>query len=131
VPPPSFPLSSLHTNAACRSSVPAIVLTRAQRGFSCLRSCNKFVTWALTPIGSSLGAIAMVNPEHLRSLAERMLAMAMKASDPRLAEWFSVKAGEYLDKAQTLEAAAPPVECPQHVTRQAEHPQSEDPEKNE
>jgi hypothetical protein len=96
-----------------------------------LLSCNKFVTSALTLIGSNLGATAMVSPGHLRSLAERMLTMAMKATDPRLAEWFSVKAGEYLDKAQTLEAAAPPVECPQHVTRQAEHPQSEDPEKDE
>ena len=64
----------------------------------------------------------MVSPEHLRLLAERMLTMAAKATDPRLAEWFSIKAGEYHDQAQTLEAAAPAV-------AQRLQPQPDNPEK--
>jgi len=63
----------------------------------------------------------MVNPEHLRLLAERMLTMATKATDPRLAEWFSIKAGEYHDRAQTLEAAAP------GIAEQAHQPQPDYP----
>jgi hypothetical protein len=95
-------------------------------------SCNKFVTSALTLIGSNLGATAMVSPGHLRSLAERMLTMAMKATDPRLAEWFSVKAGEYLDKAQTLEAAGPPIAAsPQNIAQRPPQPRAGDPQKKE
>jgi hypothetical protein len=74
----------------------------------------------------------MVNPEHLRILAERMLAMSRKAIDPRLAEWFSIKAGEYHDQALTLEAAAAPVvACPRSIAQQAQQPQPDGHQKKE
>ena len=77
----------------------------------------------------------MTEPEHLRQLAERMLALAMKTDDPKLAELLATMAGQYLDEARTLEATKPPiVETPQRVPQQAEQPQpdkSDDPEKKE
>ena len=73
----------------------------------------------------------MAKSEHLRQLAERMLALAMDAGDAQLTEWLSKRAGEYLDEAQALEAAVPPiVETPERAAQQAQRPAApENPEK--
>jgi hypothetical protein len=73
--------------------------------------------------------------EHLRQLAERMLALAMKIDDPKLAEALATRAGQYLDEARALESTKPPiVETLQRVPQQAEQLQpdkSDDPEQKE
>ena len=61
----------------------------------------------------------MANTEHLRRMAERMLAAAMTSSDEELAHALSVRASEYLDQAAALEAS----EGSQDVTRRADEPQ--------
>jgi hypothetical protein len=72
----------------------------------------------------------MADPEQLRLLAERTLAMAVKATDPKFTEWLSIKASEFLEQAQALEATARGslVEAPPHVVQQAQQPQPVDPE---
>ena len=66
----------------------------------------------------------MAIPNQLRLMAERTLALAKKADDQRLIEWLSIRAAEYLEEAQALETASPPVREPgQHVVQQAEQPQ--------
>jgi hypothetical protein len=57
----------------------------------------------------------MANPEHLRMMAERILALAIKSSNEEVARGLPVKACEYLDQAAALEGARPAVsEAPQH-----------------
>jgi hypothetical protein len=76
------------------------------------------------------GACAVPKPEYFRQLAERMLAVAMKTDDLKLAELLTTRAGEYLDEAMALEATNPPiVETPQDVAEQAEQQLRDDPEK--
>jgi hypothetical protein len=71
----------------------------------------------------------MANPEQLRLLAERMLTLAMDTSDQEFKHLLTARAAEYLERAQALEAATPPiVETPQ---QQAEEPQPNDLEKKE
>ena len=66
----------------------------------------------------------MAMPNQLRLMAERTLALAKKADDQRLIEWLSIRAAEYLEEAQALETASPPIREPgQHVVEQAEQPQ--------
>jgi hypothetical protein len=60
----------------------------------------------------------MPNPNYLRSLAERMLAMAITMPDSQLTGWLSIRASDHLDQAQALEAATSPA-------------QPDDPEKKE
>jgi hypothetical protein len=68
----------------------------------------------------------MAVPNQLRLMAERTLALAKKVHDHKLIEWLSVRAAEYLDEAQALEAATPPVREPgRNVDRQAEQRQPE------
>lgn len=62
----------------------------------------------------------MADPRHLRAMAERILALAINAGDPKLTDWLSIRAGEYLDQAQALET--------QQVARQAEQPQPNEPD---
>jgi hypothetical protein len=70
----------------------------------------------------------MAEPENLRQLAERILALAMTTEDKELAQLLTTRAGEYLDQAGALEAAVRPIgEAPQHVAQQAEQPQPDDP----
>jgi hypothetical protein len=61
-------------------------------------------------IGSNLEGRAMPNPEYLRLLADRTLAIAMKTSDSELARRLTVKAADYLDldEARALEESPPP-----------------------
>jgi hypothetical protein len=63
----------------------------------------------------------MAEPENLRQLAERMLALAMKTEDEELAQLLATRASQYLDRARALE----------HVAQQAERPQPDDPAKTE
>jgi hypothetical protein len=68
----------------------------------------------------------MAMSNQLRLMAERTLALAKKVDDQRLIEWLSIRAAEYLDEAQALEMATPPVREPgQHVVQQAEQSQPE------
>jgi hypothetical protein len=53
-------------------------------------------------------------------MAERMLALAINAGDPRLTDWLSIRAGEYLDQARALET--------QEVAQQAEQLQPNEPD---
>jgi hypothetical protein len=69
----------------------------------------------------------MAEPENLRQLAERMLALAMKTEDEELAQLLATRAGEYLDQARALEVATPSIgEAPQHVAQQAEQRSRQD-----
>jgi hypothetical protein len=66
----------------------------------------------------------MAIPNQLRLMAERTLALAKKADAQRLIEWLSIRAAEYLEEAQALETASPPVREPgQQVVQQTEQPQ--------
>jgi hypothetical protein len=66
----------------------------------------------------------MAIPNQLRLMAERTLSLAKKVVDQRLIEWLSIRAAEYLEEAQALEAATPPLREPgQHVVQRAERPQ--------
>jgi hypothetical protein len=66
----------------------------------------------------------MAIPNQLRLMAERTLSLAKKVDDQRLIEWLSIRAAEYLEEAQALEAATPPLREPgQHVVQRAERPQ--------
>ena len=68
----------------------------------------------------------MANPVHLRRMAERMLAQALKNPDEELRRMLAVRASEYLDQALAIEAGQPqppPSEAPQLVPQQSEHPQ--------
>jgi hypothetical protein len=66
----------------------------------------------------------MAIPNQLRLMAERTLSLAKKVDDQRLIEWLSIRAAEYLEGAQALEAATPPLREPdQHVVQRAERPQ--------
>jgi hypothetical protein len=47
----------------------------------------------------------MAGAEHLRLLAERMLALAMKTPDPQLAELLATRATDYFDHTGALEKA--------------------------
>ena len=48
----------------------------------------------------------MPTATELRELAARMLALAMNANDQQMLESLCTRAGEYLDQAAALEAAA-------------------------
>ena len=50
----------------------------------------------------------MVNPEHMRKLAMRLYALAVKTKDPEFVELLITRAAEYFDRAN-LEAAQPAV----------------------
>ena len=66
----------------------------------------------------------MANPVHLRRMAERMLAQALKNPDEELRRMLAVRASEYLDQALAIEAGQPPPsEAPQLVPQQSDHPQ--------
>ena len=66
----------------------------------------------------------MVNPVHLRRMAERMLAQALQNPDEELRRMLAVRASEYLDQASAIEAGQPSLsEAPQLVPDQSEHPQ--------
>ncbi len=74
----------------------------------------------------------MAEPENLRQLAERMLALAMKMEDEELAQLLATRASQYLDQARALEAAVPPIgEASQHAAQQAEQPQPDVPAKTD
>jgi hypothetical protein len=61
----------------------------------------------------------MANPEHLRLVAQRMMALALESSGEEVACLLRVRASEYLDQAAELEAAArPPV--PEAAQREAQ-----------
>jgi hypothetical protein len=49
----------------------------------------------------------MSSAAYLRELAARMFAAAMSAKDQNLLERLTIRAGEYLDRAAEVEAAAP------------------------
>jgi hypothetical protein len=51
----------------------------------------------------------MVNPEHMRKLAMRLYALAVKTKDPEFVELLITRAAEYFDRANALEAAQPAV----------------------
>jgi hypothetical protein len=57
----------------------------------------------------------MADPRHVRAVAERTLALAINAGDPKLTDCLSIRAREYLEQAQALET--------QRVAQQAEQPQ--------
>jgi hypothetical protein len=47
----------------------------------------------------------MARQDHLREWAVHMLALAAKTDDPQFAEWLSIRARQYLDEADALDAA--------------------------
>jgi hypothetical protein len=51
----------------------------------------------------------MTDPEHLRTVAVRMLATALETSDEELARTLAERASEYFDRAAAIEAAKPSV----------------------
>jgi hypothetical protein len=65
----------------------------------------------------------MADPEHLRRMAERMLAAAMESPDEDTARAPTVRASEYLDQASALEAARPASEAREQVSQKADEPQ--------
>jgi hypothetical protein len=65
----------------------------------------------------------MANPVHLRRMAERMLAQALKNPDEELRRMLTIRASEYLDQALAIEAGPPLSEAPQLVPQQSEDTQ--------
>jgi hypothetical protein len=59
----------------------------------------------------------MDDPNHLRRLAARMLALAANTTDETLVQMLTKRAGDHLDEADALEGGMPP--------------QPDDPEKKE
>jgi hypothetical protein len=65
----------------------------------------------------------MADPEQLRKMAERLLAVAIQGPDEEIARELTARASEYLDQAAALEAAQRPPEEPERVAREADEPQ--------
>jgi hypothetical protein len=65
----------------------------------------------------------MSDPELLRLMATRLLAVAISCRDPELAARLALRAFTYLDQADKLERAG------SAVVQQAQQPQPDDPKK--
>jgi hypothetical protein len=50
----------------------------------------------------------MADPDHLRRLAARMLAVAVTTEDKTLVQMLTKRATDHLDEADALEACTPP-----------------------